>query len=138
MKQQYVNALMFSKRGDEILLIEKQRPDWQKEKLNGIGGKIEPGESPEQAIIREVKEETGIEYNEFNYFCRLEGEDWIVYFYYCFCDIIYSAKAGTDEAIGIFKVSDIPGLPVIDNLRWLIPMALHRDFKGMATIDYKF
>ncbi len=26
---------------------------------NGVGGKLEPGESPEQSVIREVQEETG-------------------------------------------------------------------------------
>ncbi len=31
-----------------------------KGKWNGIGGKIEPGESPEEAVIREAKEETGL------------------------------------------------------------------------------
>ncbi len=31
-----------------------------KGKWNGVGGKIHPGESPEEAVIREVKEETNL------------------------------------------------------------------------------
>lgn len=33
-------------------------------KLNGAGGKIEPGETPEQAAIREVEEEIGVQVRE--------------------------------------------------------------------------
>jgi 8-oxo-dGTP pyrophosphatase MutT (NUDIX family) len=35
-----------STRQIEVLLIEKQKPAWQRGKLNGVGGKIEPGENP--------------------------------------------------------------------------------------------
>jgi NTP pyrophosphohydrolases including oxidative damage repair enzymes len=42
-----------------VVLIRKNRPEWQAGKLNGVGGKIEAGESPEQAMAREFEEETG-------------------------------------------------------------------------------
>jgi 8-oxo-dGTP pyrophosphatase MutT (NUDIX family) len=42
-----------------IVLIRKNRPEWQAGKLNGVGGKIEPGELPEAAMAREFLEETG-------------------------------------------------------------------------------
>ena len=29
-------------------------------KWNGLGGKLEPGETPEQCVIREVAEESGL------------------------------------------------------------------------------
>lgn len=45
---------------DNVLLIEKQRPEWQKGRLNGVGGKIEPGEADSSAMIREFAEETGL------------------------------------------------------------------------------
>jgi len=44
-----------------ILLILKNKPAWQVGKLNLVGGKIEPGEEPGQAALRELKEETGLE-----------------------------------------------------------------------------
>lgn len=44
------------------LFIHKTRKnDWNKDKYLGIGGHIEEGESPMECIIREIKEETGIE-----------------------------------------------------------------------------
>jgi len=46
---------------DNVLLAIKDKPEWQRGKLNLVGGKIEPGESPSQAAIREVKEETGLD-----------------------------------------------------------------------------
>lgn len=45
----------------EVLVLKKSRPTWQAGRLNLPGGKIEPGETPEKAASRELKEETGLE-----------------------------------------------------------------------------
>lgn len=47
-------------RGKEVVLILKNRPDWQAGRLNGVGGRVEAGESPKEAMVREFKEETGL------------------------------------------------------------------------------
>src|SRR5579862_2183312 len=57
--RQFVVGFMFTKDGNKVRMIEKQHPEWQKGKLNGIGGKIEPGEEPIAAMVREFEEETG-------------------------------------------------------------------------------
>ncbi len=54
-------VLVFLTRADEILLLHGA-PDkklWAG-KYNGLGGHIEPGESPYQAAVREVQEEAGL------------------------------------------------------------------------------
>lgn len=53
-------TLVFVLRGDEILLIDKKR-GLGKGKVNGPGGKVDPGESVEACAIRECQEELGIE-----------------------------------------------------------------------------
>ena len=49
-------TLMFIVRDGQILLIEKKR-GLGAGKINGPGGKIDPGETPLQAVIRETQEE---------------------------------------------------------------------------------
>lgn len=56
---EYVVAFIFDHAGG-VWMIEKQKPEWQKGFFNGIGGKVEPGETPKEAIYREVKEEAGV------------------------------------------------------------------------------
>lgn len=46
--------------GDDVLLIQKTKPDWQAGRFNGVGGKIEAHEHPHVAMHREFMEETGI------------------------------------------------------------------------------
>lgn len=53
-------TLVFVFRDDEILLINKKRGLGQG-KVNGPGGKVDPGETPEQSAVRECREELHIE-----------------------------------------------------------------------------
>lgn len=53
------SALCYIRRGDEVLLIRKKR-GWGAGKISGPGGKLEPGESAEEAAVRETREETGV------------------------------------------------------------------------------
>ena len=57
----YTVAFIFTPSLDKVLLIHKISPEWQRGKLNGIGGKIEPNETNLACIIREVKEETNLQ-----------------------------------------------------------------------------
>jgi 8-oxo-dGTP diphosphatase len=52
-------TLMFIVQDGQILLIEKLR-GIGKGKINGPGGKIDPGETPEECVIRECQEELHI------------------------------------------------------------------------------
>ena len=45
----------------------KKEHDINKDKWIGIGGKFEPGESPEDCLLREAKEETGLTVTDYRY-----------------------------------------------------------------------
>ena len=54
-----------------MLFRNKKEHDHNKGKYIGIGGGVEPGESKEQALIREVKEETGLDVISYKYRAKL-------------------------------------------------------------------
>lgn len=56
----YVVAFVFNETLNRVWLIRKNKPEWQKGCLNGIGGKIEEGETAEEAMHRELLEESGV------------------------------------------------------------------------------
>lgn len=52
-------TLLFVFRDGQVLLIRKKR-GLGEGKINGPGGKLDPGETPVQAAVREVHEEVGV------------------------------------------------------------------------------
>jgi 8-oxo-dGTP diphosphatase len=124
----YVCGFLFDRSLSLVVLIEKLRPAWQNGHWNGVGGHIEPGETPLQAMVREFNEEAGLVINDWTQFCIMSGQDFEVTFYYSVIDEdkIMNIKTMTDEKLGIWPV-DRAGMlefPVLPNLRWLLPMAL--------------
>lgn len=59
-------TLCFIRRGDELLMLNRIKKS-EMGLWNGVGGSIEPGETPEQCVIREVSEETEIRLNRVAY-----------------------------------------------------------------------
>ena len=55
-------TLCYITRGDEVLMLHrvKKKNDINKDKWIGIGGKFEEGESPDECLLREAMEETGL------------------------------------------------------------------------------
>ena len=120
----YVVGFMFDSSKQKVVLIRKNKPEWQKGKLNGVGGKIEVDETPIDAMIREYKEETGVIRNGWDNFLIAAYDDCIVYFFKAFDSWCYEHSDTTEEE-QIEKVSAI-NIPddVIDNLQWIIRLAL--------------
>jgi 8-oxo-dGTP diphosphatase len=80
-------TLCYLRRNNQTLMIHrvKKENDIHQDKWNGLGGKFNPGESPEECVIREIKEESGfliqnpilkgvLTFPEFS-----SGEDWYVF-----------------------------------------------------------
>lgn len=53
---------VIDKQQNSTLMIHrvKKENDYHRGKWNGLGGKFEPGESPEECAIREIREESGL------------------------------------------------------------------------------
>ena len=62
-------TLCYIQRGDEYLMLHRIRKknDVNHDKWIGIGGKLEPGESPEECLLREAREETGLQLTDYRY-----------------------------------------------------------------------
>ena len=56
----YALGFAFSSDLSKVVLIRKNRPEWQKGLLNGVGGRIKEGEHPMAAMKREFAEEAGV------------------------------------------------------------------------------
>ncbi|MCR5113206.1 MAG: 8-oxo-dGTP diphosphatase [Acholeplasmatales bacterium] len=56
-------VLAYIDNGNEYLMLyrNKKKNDYNHGKWIGVGGHIEDGEAPDQALIREIKEETGLD-----------------------------------------------------------------------------
>lgn len=80
--QAYVLILPIISSSKRTLLVEKLKPEWQKNKLNLVGGKIEVGETPSQAAIRELKEESGITVKVVVECGEIVCKDSIIYCFY--------------------------------------------------------
>lgn len=145
MKQEYVLGFVFSGDLSKVALIQKNRPDWQKGYLNGIGGKIESVgegylEQPLDAMIREFKEEAGVLTTDMDWtgWGVLDSERFIIYLYKNFSDqILNQISTQTDEIISIYKVSDILNdkFPTLDNIKWLLTSAIDENVRYI-NIEY--
>ena len=56
------STLCYITRGDEVLMLHrvKKKNDINKDKWIGIGGKFEANETPDECLLREALEETGL------------------------------------------------------------------------------
>lgn len=77
-------TLCYIQKDNKTLMLHrvKKKDDMHQGKWNGLGGKFEPGESPEECVIREIREECGLTLRNpilkgimtFPQFSK--GEDW--------------------------------------------------------------
>lgn len=136
----YVAGFMLSNDNKRVLLIHKKKPAWQRDKLNAVGGKIEKGETPYEAMKREFFEETGINSRPhmWDLFCVLSGHvidqngtpepghRFSVHFFRCLGGDAPVLGLTDEEPVWV-DVDDVlwrrTYRPTIPNLRWLVPMA---------------
>lgn len=124
----YVLGFLFDQELNSVVLIQKNKPEWQAGKLNGVGGKIERNESPLDAMRREFLEETGIQKDSWKYFGALRGTGWNVKLFTANDTIAYTAASLTKEKVILYHVDDIVmgriSHKCISNVPWLVRAAM--------------
>jgi 8-oxo-dGTP diphosphatase len=93
----------------------KKANDYHEGKWNGLGGKLENGESPEDCVIREIKEESGLtivspRMNGFITFPLFDGkDDWHVFIFTAdnFSGELINSTEGNLEWIPNDKITEL-------------------------------
>ena len=64
-----MTTLCYLERGEQYLMLHRvtKKNDENHDKWIGVGGKFEPGESPEDCVVRECFEETGLRLTDYRY-----------------------------------------------------------------------
>lgn len=121
----YVVGFMFSADATKLALITKIQPLWQRGRLNGIGGKIAAGERPIEAMVREFREETGVQttLQDWQLFCTMHVDGIFVFCYKAFSELVFDCKTTEEEVVNIYPIADLP-MNTLPNIHWMLPMAL--------------
>lgn len=128
----FVLGFAFSRDRQQVLLISKKRPAWQAGFLNGIGGHIEPGETPLAAMYREGREEANLQKvgliqgdKGWEHAMTFTCKGGTVFVFRSFLpDVVFRmARTMTDETVTAVPTRTLPPI-VVDNLGWMIPMLL--------------
>ncbi len=134
---EYVVGFMINDK-NQVLLIIKNRPEWQKGLMNGIGGHIEANELPETAMKREFLEETGCSTDHFSWknFATLSGPDWKVYFFVLRVKTFPAFQTVTDEVVVAVNIETLNFSNCIPNIIWLISMAKSIEYYRCKRTDH--
>jgi 8-oxo-dGTP diphosphatase len=134
-----VAVLLFVVRAGQILLIRKKR-GLGAGKINGPGGRLEPGETPEAAAIRETEEELGVTPAAPRRRGHLRFQ--FVDGYALECHVLSADDCAgeareTDEAVPLWtSVHDIPYDEMwADDRLWLPLLLAGRPFRGRFVFD---
>ena len=116
---------------ESVLVIRKLKPAWQRGALNGIGGKIEPGENPAEAMQREAMEEAGL---SLRWECRgticgyeKDGEKYEVHVFYAFDPAARFFHQREEEKLQVMKIADVLEDCHVKHLEYLLPFGLCSD-----------
>lgn len=144
----YVCGFYYVTNPNTVLLIRKNRPIWQKGRLNGVGGHVNNDESPAEAMQREFEEEAGFKVIGWRPFLEIgrcgagrEGgclDDFRVYFYYFkgSRDDMSKIQTKTDEVLEWHPMNMLPD-DIVPNLAWIIPLSMEREVESPVMIRYK-
>lgn len=136
-------TLLFLRSGDQIVLALKKR-GFGEGKWNGVGGKLDAGETLEDALVRETIEEIGVIPKSWRAVGELDfvqdaetNEPWHMFVYAYLCDEWEGEPTESEEMMPKwFHVEDIPyGDMWGDDLFWLPYVLDDKKVIGKFTFD---
>ena len=125
---------------ERVVLIRKTHPEWQRGRLNGIGGKIEEGEDSFVAMEREFHEEAGAWIDHWTCFGMLRNVQLgyeVELFFALVEDVRPLVSRQTDEIVTVKELAQLErDVSVIPNVRWMIEMArsMHRGERAFRFV----
>jgi 8-oxo-dGTP diphosphatase len=134
-------TLLFLRKDDKILLAMKKR-GFGAGLWNGVGGKVDPGETVEQAMVRECQEEINVTpknfvkvaYHDFTNDAATESWQQQVHVY--LCDQWEGEPTETEEmAPKWFAITDIPYTEMWQDDQMWLPLVL-QDKKVTGTFSF--
>lgn len=135
------NTLLFlvKKEGDQIkeICLAMKKRGFGLGKWNGVGGKLEKGESPEEAAIRECREEVGVEVKilekagELTFFFK-ENPNWDQFVHVYLSDNWDGDPVETEEmSPKWYKIDEIPFNAMwSDDIYWIPKVLDGKKVKG--------
>ncbi len=133
-------SLCYIERGEQYLMLHrvKKQNDQNHDKWIGIGGKFEPGESPEDCVLREVHEETGLTLTHWRY-CGIVTfvlADWTEYMHLFCADGFEGTLRECDEGVlEWIDKSALRALPMWEGDKiFLDLMQAHRPFFSLKLV----
>jgi 8-oxo-dGTP pyrophosphatase MutT (NUDIX family) len=101
-------------RDGRVLLVHNERDEWELP-----GGRIEPGEAPEQTVAREIAEETGLAVevaeilDAWMYHIAVAGKDVFIVTYGCTTTSRAAPVSSHEHSrVAEFAEHEVPGLPM--------------------------
>ena len=121
----YVLGFLFNNDFTQVMVIRKNKPQWQAGRMNGLGGHVEPQEPLAIAMRREFREESGQDVEGWSTFGRLHGADWQVFLYWAIKPEAMVCNVCDEGTVLPVFVDELHKHPVLPNLHYLIPMAIN-------------
>jgi 8-oxo-dGTP diphosphatase len=131
----YTIGIYFNSSFEKVVLMLKNRPEWQRGKYNFPGGHVETGETGFECVSREFKEECGV---------TIPVEDWkhiaTMFNMSSYVVDIYTAieylthgtiKTMEDQPVSWCEINNLP-YNVISNIPWITRFAKNYWSQGNA------
>lgn len=138
--QSYVVGFAFTEAKNLVLLINKDHPEWQRGLLNGVGGKIEEGETAIQAMHRECNEEVGLKLNwrsgGMMHGVNNDKRPFRCWFFYAYDNRVMNHTQRESEYPALYRTDIIHNLKTIANVQYLVPIGVYHDNVLFITLEY--